>query len=57
MMDLLKANLNELNCNARYLFEVSDQGALKELFEGCEDVEEINKAADSYKEAYPDLFE
>ena len=57
MMNLLKINLNELNSNARRLFEVSDQGALKELFEGCEDVEEINKSADVYKEVYPDLFE
>lgn len=57
MMNLTKVNLNELNQEARHLFETSDQGALNDFFETCETIEEINKTSLELKKYYPDLFE
>ncbi len=51
--ELQKIDIRYLNEKAQRIFEASDTGALVDLFEGCETIEEINETAGA---VWDDLF-
>lgn len=46
MIDFTKTDIRNFNNNAQKIIAGSDNEALKDLFAGCETVEDVNAAAD-----------
>jgi hypothetical protein len=46
MIDFIKTDIRNFNEAAQNIIKASDNEALKDLFAGCETVEDVNAAAD-----------
>lgn len=57
MINLDNIDIRELSPAAARIFEMSDQGALADLFGGCKTIEEINRTADQLAEAFEEEAE